>query len=227
MKKNCHYIENKKYFDKDFVIFGNGQFSKLILYFIKNDTFFYKHLKAFVVPKQFILEKKIDQFNVIDENNFLLNYNPQKTIIILAIGNIKLNSIRKLIFEKYKNMGFEFFNYISSEAKVYSEINSDAVLIFPFAIIQPNTKIGSNVIIRMNVNISHDCNIEDHVFISNNVCTGGNVTIKEQSFIGLGSIIKDSVTIGKKNLIDAASYIHLSTKDDKILRGNPARVINI
>ena len=227
MKKNYYYLENKKYLDKDFVIFGNGQFLKLILYFIKNDTPFYKNLKAFVAPKEFILDKKINQFDVIDEDNFYLNYSPQKTIIILAIENIKLNLIRKLIFEKYKNMGFEFFNYISSEAKVYSEIKSDAVLIFPFTIIQPNTKIGSNVIIRMNANISHDCNIEDHTFISNNVCTGGNVTIKEQCFIGIGSIIKDSLTIGKKNFIDAASYVHVSTKDNIILRGNPARYINI
>jgi sugar O-acyltransferase (sialic acid O-acetyltransferase NeuD family) len=227
IKKFDYNLINNNYSKKDFVIFGNGQFSKMMLFFLKYDTPFYKNLKTFVCPKEYILEKKIDSFAVIDEDNFISNYNPLTTVIFLCIGNVNKNLTRKLVFEKYKSKGYEFFNYISSDTKIYSKIKSEALIIFPQTIIQPNVQIGSNVIIRSNVNISHDCKIGDHVFISNNVCVGGNTLIYEQSFIGLGAIIKDSIVIAKRNFIDAASYVHLSTKDDQILRGNPARVINI
>jgi len=227
IKKNNNSFNNKNYIEKNFVIFGNGKFSKLVLYYLKNDTPFYKNLKAFVAPKQYILEERIDKISVIDEDNFILNYNPSTTIIILGIGSIKKNLVRKLVFEKYKAMGFKFFNYVSSEAQVYSEINSEAVLIFASTIIEPNVKIGSNVIFRSSVVISHNCNIENHVFISNGVYAAGNVTIKEQSFIGVRSVIKDSIVIAKRSFIDALSYVHVSTKEDQILRGNPARAINL
>jgi sugar O-acyltransferase (sialic acid O-acetyltransferase NeuD family) len=227
IKKFDYNLINNNYSKKNFVIFGNGQFSKMMLFFLKYDTPFYKNLKAFVCPKEYILEKKIDNFAVIDEDNFISNYNPLTTVIFLCIGNINKNLTRKLVFEKYKSKGYIFFNYISSGTEIYSKINSEGLIIFSKTIIQPNVQIGSNVIIRSNVNISHNCKIDDHVFISNNVCVGGNTLIKEQSFIGLAAIIKDSIVISKRNFIDAASYVHISTKDDQILRGNPARAINI
>ena len=85
--------------------------------------------------KKYIVDKKIDKFYFIDEDNFILNYNSSSTVIVLAIGNLNKNLIRKSVYENYKEKGFSFYGYISSESKIYSKINTDAVLIFPSAII--------------------------------------------------------------------------------------------
>ena len=38
----------------------------------------------------------------------------------------------------------------------------------------------------------------------------GGVAIKDKSFIGAGSIIKDNITIGKKKFVDTAgTYVHI------------------
>lgn len=227
MKKiNKYYKNSDQYKNKDFVIFGNGGFADLIYYYLKSDTPFFKNLKAFVISKEYIQEKNLNGLSVLEENNFIKNFEPKNTIIVMGIGYINLNKVREKIFLKYKNKGYNFFNYLSSNANIeINEFNFEGVSIFSSCIVQPYTKIGSNVIIRNNCNISHHCNIEDGVFLSNNVCTGGKVVIGKNSFIGLSTIIIDNTKIGINNFISAGSLVTTSTKNDGVYRGSPARYV--
>jgi len=74
--------------------------------------------------------------------------------------------------------------FIHSTAEVQSnDIGKDTV-IWQFAIILKNAKIGNN------------CNINSHTFIENDVVIGNNVTVKCGVFLWDGLRIEDNVFIG-------------------------------
>ena len=223
---NKYYKNADKYYKKDFVIYGNAKFADVIFYYLKNDTPFFNNFKNFIIPKEFIKKKKIENFLVLDENKFIKNFDPKRTIIIMGIGHINLNKVRNDAFDKYKNAGFTFFNYLSSNANIDINTNNlEGVTIFGSCNIQPYTKIESNVIIRNNTNISHHCEIKKGAFLSNNVCTGGNVKIGKNTFIGLSTVISDNITVKSNNFIAANSHLTVSTKNNSVYRGSPAKYI--
>lgn len=55
--------------------------------------------------------------------------------------------------------------------------------------------------------------------------TKGEVTIKDNTFIGMRCIILPGVTIGKNVIVGAGSVITKSVPDDVVVGGNPAQVI--
>ena len=53
----------------------------------------------------------------------------------------------------------------------------------------------------------------------------GNVLIKKNAFIGMGSMIIKPVTIGENAIIGAGSVVNQDIPDNEIWAGNPARFI--
>lgn len=53
----------------------------------------------------------------------------------------------------------------------------------------------------------------------------GDVYIGENSFIGIGSLIMPGVTIGKKAVVGALSFVNKSVSDNDIVVGIPAKSI--
>lgn len=52
------------------------------------------------------------------------------------------------------------------------------------------------------------------------------ITIKDNSFIGLNSLILPGVTIGKNSIVGAGSVVTKDVADNTIVAGNPAKLIN-
>lgn len=112
-------------------------------------------------------------------------------------------------------------------------------------IIKPRkTEIGTNVIfdtispenitIEEGVIISTGCKIISH-FLNpydmtpedrlENLYPTGNVLIKKNAFIGMGSLIIKPVTIGENAVVGAGSVVTHDIPDNEIWAGNPARRI--
>lgn len=53
----------------------------------------------------------------------------------------------------------------------------------------------------------------------------GEVRIKENAFIGTGTIITKPVTIGERAIVGAGSIVTKNIPDDEVWAGNPARFI--
>ena len=73
------------------------------------------------------------------------------------------------------------------------------------AIVGANASIGENVIGNTRALIEHDCCIESHAHICPDVSLAGGVTVGEGSFVGLRSVVKDKVKIGRWARIGAGS----------------------
>lgn len=121
---------------------------------------------------------------------------------VITIGHIKTNELRKKLFEKAKNIGFDFPTIISPFAYVskYSFIDEGTVIMH-HALVNANTKIGKNCIINTKALIEHDALIEDNCHISTASIINGGVVVKENTFFGSNSMARENIEIESNSII--------------------------
>ncbi len=91
--------------------------------------------------------------------------------------------------------------------------------------LERNTVINNNVIIGQYSNIGHDSIIENYVRIMNNVSIEGFCIIKKGVYIGVGSNIRNRITIGENSLIGMGSNVVKDIPKNVVGYGNPCKVI--
>lgn len=168
----------------------------------------------------------INQYGIpyLGDDSKINTYNPKHIQLVNGIGSTSNLKLRKEIFLKFKQMGFEFTTVIhpSSIISTYSLV-SEGVQILAGAILQPFSKIGQNSIINTKASIDHDCIIGGHCHIAPGVCISGNVIVKDESHIGTGACIIQNITIGKRAVIGAGSVVLNDISDGKKAYGVPCK----
>ena len=89
--------------------------------------------------------------------------------------------------------------------------------------INSSAKIGKHCIINTGAIIEHDNIIEDYVHISPNATLGGTVKIGESTHVGIGSIVKNNITICKNCTIGAGAVVVKNILEEGTYVGVPAR----
>ncbi|MFH1394897.1 MAG: acetyltransferase [Candidatus Omnitrophota bacterium] len=126
----------------------------------------------------------------------------------IGVGSIGNCDVRRNIYRKLKNIGFNLPVIIHPKAVVARDVEiEEGTFVAASATINPGTKIGKNVIINTSSSIDHDCCIEDFVHVAPGAILCGTVTVGGQTHIGMGANIIQSVKIGKGCFIRAGSLV--------------------
>lgn len=86
------------------------------------------------------------------------------------------------------------------------EIGSGSV-IMAGAIINSSTSVGRGCIINTGSSVDHDDQIEDFVHISPSAHLVGNVRVGKKSWLGIGSIVSNNLTITSRCKIGAGAVV--------------------
>ncbi|WP_369855133.1 DapH/DapD/GlmU-related protein [Candidatus Thalassolituus haligoni] len=81
---------------------------------------------------------------------------------------------------------------------------------------------SKGVVIEKNAHVTFDAIILTHDFTRKIWKT---TTVKENSFIGAGSILLPGVTVGPQSIVAAGSVVTKDVPPNSIVAGNPAKVI--
>jgi len=92
------------------------------------------------------------------------------------------------------------------------------------AILNPDARLGTAVIINTAATVDHDCVIGDGVHLAPGVHLAGNVTVGERTLIGIGSVVKPGICIGRDCVIGAGSVVVEDLPNGSVAYGVPARV---
>ena len=133
----------------------------------------------------------------------------------------------KKLFTGLKNLYFVIFPPVLIDVyrKMGVQIGKDCK--FQFGVIIDYShywliKIGNNVTLAPNVHIlSHDASTKNDL----NFTKIGLVEIKNNVFVGAGSIILPGVIIGENTIIGAGSVVSKEIPANSVAAGNPCRVI--
>jgi sugar O-acyltransferase (sialic acid O-acetyltransferase NeuD family) len=93
------------------------------------------------------------------------------------------------------------------------------------SVVGPNARVGRLCIINTCASIDHDNVLEDGVNLSPGVHFAGNVTCREDAFVGTGATAIPGVRIGRRAIVGAGATVTTDVPDDTTVVGTPARAI--
>ena len=203
------------------VVFGVLDTAELAHYYLTNDSQY--EVVAFTVNKQYIKQETFHGLPVVPFEELESYYPPSEFLFFAPMTGLKMNTLRKKIYEEGKSKGYEYITYVSSKATVCDNKIGENCFILEDNTLQPFTEIGNNVVMWSGNHIGHHGKIEDHVFFTSHVVLSGHCYVKERAWFGVNSTIRDFVTIGEGSLIAMGSMITKSTEDNGFYLGSPAK----
>lgn len=93
------------------------------------------------------------------------------------------------------------------------------------SIIAANAVVGEGCIVYTGSTVNHDCRMDDYASISPGVHLGGGAGIGMRSSIGIGSTVREKVSVGRDSAIGAGSVVLDDIPDDTVAYGVPAKAI--
>lgn len=158
---------------------------------------------------------------VIHNGNDLNSFDKNTCDVIVAVGD---NNIRHKLHSDLKNKGFNLVNVIHPSAQIsdYAGLGVGNAIMAQ-VVVNVDTKIGDACIINTAASVDHDCFINDGVHISPGAHLSGHVEVGQQSWIGIGATVNQSLIIGKNVIIGAGSVVIDNIPDGKTAIGIPAK----
>ena len=134
--------------------------------------------------------------------------------------------VRSKIYKKLKEKSFNLSILIDKSAIISpSALIEEGTIVFPFCTVSSNTHIKHNVLINNHSIIGHDVVVGENSVISSIVNVGGNTKIGRNTYIGMGSSIRERIEICDNCIVSMGSSVFNDVKKDMIVMGNPARAI--
>jgi sugar O-acyltransferase (sialic acid O-acetyltransferase NeuD family) len=208
------------------VIYGNKSMAREFFFCLKYFSDY--EVAGFTVDRKLLESDRHCDLAVVPFDSVETVFSPDTHNMLIAVGYVQNNRIRKERYLRSKEMGYQCINFISPKAIIHPDTSiGDNCFIDHYVIIPPDVTIGNNVIIRSGCNIGHDVVIGDHCFFSPGVSIGGSVNIGSGSFFGMSSIVRNKVSIGKECVIGAGALILESAGDRSVHLGEQATKLPI
>lgn len=138
----------------------------------------------------------------------------------IAIGD---NKKRKYLMTKLMSLGANITTLIHPSAVISNSSSlGKGTIIMPNVVINNSCKIGNGVIINTAATIDHDNYIDDYSHISVGCHLGGSVVVYKKVFLGIGTVVKNNITICENTIVGAGAVIVKDIKNQGVYVGNPA-----
>jgi sugar O-acyltransferase (sialic acid O-acetyltransferase NeuD family) len=208
------------------IIFGNKSIAREAFYYLK----YYSNYEVvgFTVDREYLesvslCNLPVQPFDIVESA-----FPPNRHKMLIAVGYVQNNKIRKERYFRSKEMGYELINFISPNSVMHPETAiGDNCIIGHYTVISPDAEIGNNVIIASGCMIGHDVIIGDHCFFSPGVSVAGSVNIGSGSYLGVNATIRNKVSIGKECVVGAGAILLEDIEDRSVYIGEPANKLPI
>lgn len=208
------------------VIYGNKAVAIEVYYSLKCDTEY--EIAGFTVDSDLIDNDLLCSLPVTNFNDIQKYYPPQHYKMIIGVGYVGNNKVRKERYKQAKDMGYAFINCISPNAILCPDIViGENCFIGHHTYLSHNVCVGNNVIIGNGCSIGHNVTVSDHCFMSDSVAISGSVNIGENCYLGTNSTIRNRVSIGHTCVIGAGAIVLENVEDNGVLLGEPATLLPI
>ncbi|MDK9762803.1 acetyltransferase [Vibrio sp. D420a] len=165
----------------------------------------------------------VEHWNVSGDTAALLATANEYDVVVVAIGH---NATRCAKQRELSVAGanFDVLVHPSAVTSKYANIEAGTV-VMANAVVNPFSDVGSSCIINTSSIVEHDCRLAEGVHISPNVSLAGGVEVGENSWIGIGSKVKQLVVVGRDAVVGAGSTVINHIPDFQTVVGSPAHTL--
>jgi sugar O-acyltransferase (sialic acid O-acetyltransferase NeuD family) len=209
--------------EKPVVIFGVGSFAQVAAVYLDRDSS--REVVGYTVDGEYVDSDTFAGLPVAAFEDLLQSHPPDRVDLLVATGFRGVNTIRRGIYERCKEHGYEFVSYVSSRAMNMSDHQvGENTFVFEANVIQPFVEIGDDVVVWSGNHIGHHSRIASHCFIASHAVISGHVSIGENCFVGVNATFRDGVTIGQRCVIGAGALVLADHEEGTVLGGKATPV---
>jgi len=205
-------------------LFGAGHHCNVVIDIVEKEA---KYKIIGIIDSKRDIGSKYNDYNIIgrqeDLNELSKKYNTNKGIVCIGDNYLRYK-LSSLISEIISD--FQFVNAIHPSVLLgKGVIIGVGNVLMPGVVVNPYAEIKNHCIINTKSTLEHNCLMGDFSSISAGVTTGGYVIIGKFSAIALGVTLFDRISIGENTVIGSGSLVTKDFPDNKLVYGNPAKII--
>lgn len=144
------------------------------------------------------------------------------TALFCAIGN---NTLRAHLFGTLPLDSASVLVHPAATLSPSARLGA-GTLVVAGAVVNADVEVGRGVILNTSSSVDHDCILGDFVHVSPGARLAGNVRVGARSWIGIGAVVREGVTIGEDVLVAAGAAVIEDLPNDARVGGVPARPLN-
>ena len=205
----------------EIILLGGGGHAKVLIDLINTSGQF--EISG-ILDTQLEIGIKVLNVSVIGGDNLLSGlYGKGIRNVCIAIGSVKDNTRRRILFDKVKQMGFLVPYLLHPQTIISKNVHfSEGVQIMAGVNVQTDSLFKENTIINTGAIIEHDCSIGSHVHICPGAVISGGCTVGDGTFIGAGVTVMQEINIGKCVTVAAGAVVVKDVPDRTMVKGVPA-----
>lgn len=195
---------------KNLVVFGANNLGRLLKYYVeKCDD---RKIVAFTMDANFIEADLFLGLPVIPFEELESLFPPSENEILLAIGEHKMNDIRKDVFYRCKQKGYRIASFFHPSCSINSDDVGEGNIFLENCLVYPFARIGNGNLCWDHVLISHDCVVGDFNTFSSYADLCGYVNISNNGFFGKHCVIQEHSIIADYTLVGATAFVKKGTE---------------
>lgn len=164
--------------------------------------------------------KFVEHWSVSGDTSMLLSNVKEYDLIVVAIGH---NATRCAKQRELTSAGANFGVLVHPSAVISKCANiGKGSVVMANAVVNPFSHLGVSCIINTGSTVDHDCKLAEGVHISPGVNLAGGVEVGKNTWIGIGSQVKQLVVIGCDAIVGAGSTVIKNIPNFKTVVGSPA-----
>jgi len=165
--------------------------------------------------------QKVLGYPILGGREWLRRLNPLEEALFPAIG---ANATRHRIGREVKRLGFHIPTLVHPSAVIAREVTIGyGTAVMAGVVVNPATEIGPLCILNTSCTVDHDGRLGTAVHISPGAHLAGNVTVGDESWVGIGSSVIEGRSIGKRAMVGGGAVVVNDIPDDVTVVGIPAR----
>ena len=203
---------------KKVVVFGTKDFAQLAFFYVQHDSPY--EVAAFSVNRAYLGGvASFEGLPLVPFEDVEKFYPPDQYAFFVPMAPTRMNKDREKIYLETKQKGYELISYVSSRSTVYPNNRiGENCFIWEDNTFQPYAAIGNNVTVCTHNIIGHHAQVGDHVFLANAVLTG-HTRIGNYCFFGVGTSVREGVTVAEGTYVAMNSAIVADTEPWSVYRG--------
>ena len=188
------------------VLIGSGGHASVVASLSKIIGF---KIKFIAVPFAITEQNAISNVEYLADDDLMSVSNKHDYILLNGVGQKIRCNLRADLFNKFKNLGFEFQKIVhpSSYVDPSSEVFEGAQ-VMAGAVIQNDCVIGKNSIINTNATIDHGSKIGNSCHVAPGAVVCGDVLMGNNCFIGAGSIVTEGTKLADNTIVKAGQVVN-------------------
>jgi len=144
---------------------------------------------------------------------------------VVINGITKDPQIRRETTEELLRLGAELANLVHPSVDTRHVRMGVGNVVHEGAVLQPATVIGDNCAFNCNTVVSHECQIEDHVFMAPGSVLAGLVRLRHGVMIGVHATVLPRLEIGAWSVVGGGAVVCRDVPPGVTVAGNPARIL--